>query len=77
MNAPDLLVPRAAANPGLVLRHPMAESAIQPVRAGDFSEAERLLKVLPSPFDEHLDAAAACAASPPDRAPPLELSCSP
>jgi len=63
--------------PSWVLRHPVAESAIQPLQAGDISEVERLLKSLPPPFDLTLDATAACAALPPDRASPLELSCSP
>ena len=66
----------ARANPKFVLRNHLAETAIQQAQAGDFSEVERLLKVLQSPFDEHPDAPAAYAALPPDWAQQLEVSCS-
>ena len=64
------------ANPKFVLRNHLAESAIRQARQGDFSETERLLKVLQTPFDEHPDAPAAYAALPPDWAQQLEVSCS-
>ena len=64
------------ANPKFVLRNHLAESAIRRAQQGDFSETERLLKVLQTPFDEHPDAPAAYAALPPDWAQQLEVSCS-
>ncbi len=63
-------------NPKFVLRNHLAETAIAAARAGDFSEVQRLLKVLQTPFDEHPDAPAAYAALPPDWAHHLEVSCS-
>ena len=64
------------ANPKFVLRNHLAESAIRQAQQGDFSETERLLNVLQTPFDEHPDAPAAYAALPPDWAQQLEVSCS-
>jgi serine/tyrosine/threonine adenylyltransferase len=66
----------AGVNPKFVLRNHLAETAIQAARAGDFSEVQRLLQVLQSPYDEHPDAPAAYAALPPDWAHQLEVSCS-
>ena len=66
----------ARVNPKFVLRNHLAETAIQQAQTGDFSEVERLLKVVQSPFDEHPDAPAAYAALPPDWAHHLEVSCS-
>ena len=63
-------------NPKFVLRNHLAETAIQQARAGDFSEVQRLLQVLQSPFDEHPQAPAAYAALPPDWSTHLEVSCS-
>ena len=63
-------------NPKFVLRNHLAETAIQAARNGDFTETQRLLKVLQSPYDEHPDAPAAYAALPPDWAHHLEVSCS-
>ena len=63
-------------NPKFVLRNHLCESAIRQAQAGDFSETQRLLKVLQTPFDEHLDAPAAYAGLPPDWAHHLEISCS-
>jgi len=63
-------------NPKFVLRNHLAETAIAAARGGDFSEVQRLLKVLQSPCDEHPDAPAAYAALPPDWAHHLEVSCS-
>ncbi len=67
-----------AINPKFVLRNHLAEVAIQQARAGDFSETQRLLKVLQRPFDEQHDNpnAAADAGFPPDWAQHLEVSCS-
>ena len=62
-------------NPRFVLRNHLAESAIQRARTGDFSEVERLMKVLSRPFDEQPEHAA-YAAIPPDWAQHLEVSCS-
>ena len=64
------------ANPKFVLRNHLAESAIRQAQAGDFSETDRLLKILQQPFDEHPDAPAAYAALPPEWAHQLEVSCS-
>ncbi len=63
-----------ATNPAVVLRNHLAESAIRQAREGDFSEVERLLKVLQSPYDE--PALASDAGLPPDWAAHLEVSCS-
>ena len=63
-------------NPRFVLRNHLCESAIRQAQAGDFSETQRLLKVLETPFDEHPDAPAAYAGLPPDWARHLEISCS-
>lgn len=70
---------RAAAmnrvNPAVVLRNHLAETAIQRAQAGDFSEVQRLLKILQHPFDTHLDATPD-ADLPPDWAQHIEVSCS-
>ncbi len=70
---------RAAAmnrvNPAVVLRNHLAESAIRQAQAGDFSEVQRLLKVLAHPFDERHDRSAD-ADFPPDWAHHIEVSCS-
>ena len=63
-----------AVNPAVVLRNHLAEGAIRLAQAGDFSETERLLKVLQHPFD--LPARASDAEIPPDWAQSLEISCS-
>jgi len=64
-----------ATNPKYVLRNHLAETAIRHARDGDFSEVQRLLKVLQRPFDEQ-DEADAYASFPPDWAQHLEVSCS-
>ncbi len=64
------------ANPKFVLRNHLAESAIRQAQAGDFSEVQRLLSVLQTPFDDHPEAPAAYAALPPDWSHQLEISCS-
>jgi uncharacterized protein YdiU (UPF0061 family) len=64
-------------NPMFVLRNHLAEVAIREAQAGDFSEVQRLLKVLARPFDES-DAATRerYAGFPPEWAQSIEVSCS-
>ena len=62
-------------NPKFVLRNHLAESAITRAREGDFSEVQRLLKVLQRPYDEQPEHEAD-AAFPPAWAQSLEISCS-
>lgn len=62
-------------NPMFVLRNHLAEQAIQRAQAGDFSEVQRLHRLLSRPYDaqpEH----AADAGFPPDWARQLSVSCS-
>ena len=70
---------RAAAmnrvNPSVVLRNHLAEAAIRQAQAGDFSEVQRLLKVLQNPFDEAHETTAD-ADFPPAWAEHIEVSCS-
>jgi serine/tyrosine/threonine adenylyltransferase len=63
------------ANPKFVLRNHLAQTAIERAQQGDYSETQRLLKVLEHPFDEqpHNEADAAF---PPTWATQLEVSCS-
>jgi len=63
-----------ATNPAVVLRNHLAEGAIRAAQHGDFSEIDRLLKVLSRPFDEPV--LPSDAALPPDWAQTLEVSCS-
>jgi serine/tyrosine/threonine adenylyltransferase len=65
-----------AVNPKYILRNHLAEQAIRQAQSGDFSEVQRLLKVLERPFDEQPDAADGYAGFPPDWAQHLEVSCS-
>lgn len=62
-------------NPKYVLRNHLAETAIRAARDKDFSEVDRLLAVLSTPFDEQ-PGAEHYAALPPDWASGLEVSCS-
>ncbi len=62
-------------NPHVVLRNHLAEVAIRQAQAGDFSEVQRLQKVLSRPFDEQPESAA-YAAFPPEWAQSIEVSCS-
>ncbi len=62
-------------NPKFVLRNHLAEVAIRQARGGDFSEVQRLLKVLQRPFDEQPEQSA-YADFPPDWAQHIEVSCS-
>jgi len=70
---------RAAAmnrvNPKYVLRNHLAQTAIERAAQKDFSEVDRLARVLEHPFDEQPEHAA-YAALPPDWAGSLEVSCS-
>ena len=63
------------ANPRVVLRNHLAETAIQRAEQGDFSEVQRLLAVLSHPFDDD-SGTAADAGFPPDWAQQLSVSCS-
>jgi uncharacterized protein YdiU (UPF0061 family) len=63
------------ANPKYILRNHLAETAIQAAEAGDFSETERLMKVLARPYDEQAEHQA-YADLPPDWAQHLSVSCS-
>jgi uncharacterized protein YdiU (UPF0061 family) len=62
-------------NPKYVLRNYLAQVAIDKAQHKDFSEVERLLKVLRQPFDEQPEHEQ-YAALPPDWAAGLEVSCS-
>jgi uncharacterized protein YdiU (UPF0061 family) len=62
-------------NPQYVLRNHLAEQAIRQAQDGDFSEVDRLLDLLQSPFEER-PGMAAYADFPPDWAQHLEISCS-
>ena len=62
-------------NPKFVLRNHLAQSAIERAQQGDFSEVQRLLKVLERPFDEQPEHAAD-ADHPPAWANQIEVSCS-
>jgi uncharacterized protein YdiU (UPF0061 family) len=62
-------------NPKFILRNHLAEVAIRAAQGGDFSEVDRLLKVLDKPFDEQPDNAA-YADFPPEWAQSIEVSCS-
>jgi uncharacterized protein YdiU (UPF0061 family) len=70
---------RAAAmnrvNPKYVLRNHLAEQAIRQAKEKDFSEVERLARVLARPFDEQPEFES-YAGLPPDWASELEVSCS-
>ena len=62
-------------NPKFVLRNHLAEQAIRQAQSGDFSEVQRLHRVLQRPFDEQPEHEAD-AAFPPAWAQQLEISCS-
>ena len=61
-------------NPAVVLRKHLAEIAIRQAQQGDFSETQRLLKVLQRPYDEAERPSDTALA--PDWAQTLEVSCS-
>lgn len=64
-----------ATNPSVVLRNHLAEAAIRQAQAGDFSEVQRLARVLQRPFDERPESDPD-AGFPPDWAQQLSVSCS-
>ncbi|NDP37741.1 MAG: YdiU family protein [Rhodoferax sp.] len=76
------LIPRGLAadlmletNPKFVLRNFLGEQAIQASKLKDYSVVETLLRLLESPFEEHAGFED-YAASPPDWASSIEISCS-
>ena len=64
-----------AINPKYILRNYMAQIAIESAQRGYYTEVNRLLKILHSPFDEHPDAEE-YAGLPPDWAADISVSCS-
>ena len=64
-----------AHNPKYLLRNYMAQIAIDKAADGDYSEIDRLLHILQSPFDEHPDAQSYFSTTP-DWAKSLRVSCS-
>ncbi len=62
-------------NPKFVLRNHLAQTAIESAQQGDYSETQRLLKVLERPYDEQPEHEAD-AGFPPTWATQLEVSCS-
>ena len=62
-------------NPKFVLRNHLAQTAIERAQQDDFSEVQRLLKVLERPYDEQPEHAA-YADHPPAWAQQIEVSCS-
>jgi uncharacterized protein YdiU (UPF0061 family) len=64
------------ANPKFVLRNHLAHQAIEPAQQGDFTEVQRLLKVLERPYDKQPEQPAHYADFPPDWAQHIEVSCS-
>jgi uncharacterized protein YdiU (UPF0061 family) len=66
-------------NPKFVLRNHLAQTAIEQAQQGDFSEVQRLLKVLQRPYDEQLELGAPVTRYsdfPPEGAQHIEVSCS-
>ena len=62
-------------NPKYILRNYLAQIAIQKAEKGDFSEIDKLLKILENPFDEHLEYES-YSNLPPNWSEDLEISCS-
>lgn len=62
-------------NPKFILRNYLAQAAIETAQAHDFSEVDRLLHLMHTPFDEH-PALEHYAGLPPDWAAAIEVSCS-
>ena len=62
-------------NPKYVLRNYLAQIAIEAAQKHDFSEIEKLTKILARPFDEHPEHES-CANLPPDWGSALSVSCS-
>ncbi|OED44262.1 hypothetical protein ACH42_07990 [Endozoicomonas sp. (ex Bugula neritina AB1)] len=63
------------ANPKYILRNYLAQQAITKAEQGDYSEIEKLMRVLSSPFEEHPDYEE-YANTPPEWGKKLEVSCS-
>ena len=64
-----------AVNPKFILRNYLAQIAIRQAEAGDFSEVDRLMRLLQSPFAEWPEWES-YADLPPDWGRKLEISCS-
>ena len=64
-----------AVNPKYILRNYMAQTAIEKAQEGDYTEVERLLNIMQTPFDEHPDAEE-YAGLPSDWAADISVSCS-
>ncbi len=62
-------------NPKYILRNYLAQKAIERAEQGDYSETERLLRLLQSPYDEQPEMDR-YAAEPPDWGRHIEVSCS-
>ena len=64
-----------ANNPKFILRNYLAQNAIKKAEGGDFTEVEKLLGILKSPFSEHKELESYAKESP-DWGKKLEISCS-
>ena len=62
-------------NPKYILRNYLVQIAIEKAQKDDFSEVDKLLKILENPFDEQPEYES-YAKLPPDWANDLEISCS-
>ena len=62
-------------NPKYVLRNHLAQAAVEKAEAGDFSEVDRLMRLLSQPYDEQPEMDA-YAAEPPAQQRRIEVSCS-
>lgn len=74
-SAADRRRAKRAVNPRIVLRNYLAQRAIERAQAGDFSEIARLLAALGRPFDDP-PSDDGYAATPPDWAAAISVSCS-
>src|SRR6185312_2648510 len=66
---------KRAVNPKFILRNYLAQTAIERAQAGDFSEIARLHEILRRPFDDQPENDV-YAATPPDWAKTISVSCS-
>jgi uncharacterized protein YdiU (UPF0061 family) len=64
-----------AVNPKYILRNHLAQAAIEKAQRKDYSEVEKLLKVLERPFDEQAQFEEYASPPPPDLS-AVEVSCS-
>ena len=62
-------------NPKYILRNYLLQIAIEKAEKGDFSEVDKLLKIMESPFKEQVENES-YAKLPPDWSNDLEVSCS-